>query len=71
MECLLLWRISILGEAFKQERVRKKINGGGGGQRVLKRFRSHNIKIHSSCEIKNIGRNSSLQDGVWYSDRAY
>ena len=34
-KCLLLCRISLLGGAFEQERVRKKYKGGG---RVLKRF---------------------------------
>ena len=34
-KCLLLWRISILGGAFKLERSEEKKNGaGGGGQDV-------------------------------------
>ena len=41
-KCLLLWRISILGEAFEQEKARKK-SGVGGRGRVFKRFRSHVI----------------------------
>ena len=40
--CLLLWRISIIGGEFEQERARKK-KGWAGGERVLKRFRSHLI----------------------------
>ena len=46
-QCLLLWRISILGGAFEQERARKEnkereMREGWGG-RVFQRFRSHTI----------------------------
>ena len=30
-KCLLLWRISILGEAFEQERANEKNKNRGGG----------------------------------------
>ena len=44
-KCLILWRISTVGGAFKQEKAREKKKKGGRG-RGLKRFRSH-IKIKS------------------------
>ena len=50
-KCLLLWRISILGEAFEQERARKKKWEGGEGGRC----RSHVIlKTNFSYEIKDL-----------------
>ena len=56
-KCILLWRTSILGGAFKQERAREKKRGGAGaGERVFQRIRSHIILKYtpSSYEIKDL-----------------
>ena len=53
-KCLLLWRISILGGAFKQERARKKKKkkgmgwGGGAGEGFQEVKVTYNIKIHAT-----------------------
>ena len=49
-ECLLLWRISILGWAFEQERGKKKRKRKGFQEVQV----TYNIKIHSSYEIKDL-----------------
>ena len=50
-EYLLLWRGSMLGRAFEQERARKKKGRGGEGFQEVQV--TYNIKIHSTYAIKD------------------